>query len=447
MDCEGFEALISAKLDSEIRPGDAELLREHLANCEDCRSLFDATRAQDREMREAFSDRVRSANELRERLAASFSSMPKRRREPGRLLPLAAALAIGLGVGWLLFSGPPTEVAAPEMARKYAENRPEDASEKSPDEELPDPLATQGRLTYATGAVEMRSPEASTWQPLTAGTRVPIGARLRNDAGCLSELRGADGSTLRLDTSSEVELVSYRTWRLHSGRVDTTVVPAKVPFTVEDGSNRVVALGTRFDVYRSDDLTRVQVFEGATRIESGDTVRVLRRGERASIAEGIRISRLRLEQLATASSWMNALLVREGRADEDLQRRLDELLAGIGQSKMTQLFEQEIRALGTSCVVPLLRYIESPRSESQTRQRHRAARIVSELAEHESIEELIELLTDRDGEVRAAAASALERLTGLDQGLPAASWSSSPWSACETAYLRWLDWKKSRQKI
>ena len=84
--------------------------------------------------------------------------------------------------------------------------------------------------------------------------------------------------------------------------------------------------------------------------------------EEANLAGDIRVKRIDALRLAQASSWTNALLTVEGRDDTELQLRLDELLAGLGQSKLELLFEQEIRALGTSCVVPLLRFIASPRS-------------------------------------------------------------------------------------
>ena len=64
------------------------------------------------------------------------------------------------------------------------------------------------------------------------------------------------------------------------------------------------------------------------------------------------------------------------------------------------------------CVVPLTRYIESDLSKDKDRNRHNAARIVADVATTSSIPELINLLADRDGEVRYHAARALQRLTG-----------------------------------
>lgn len=76
----------------------------------------------------------------------------------------------------------------------------------------------------------------------------------------------ADGSQLVLDTATELNV----SWHLRSrrvaladGRVHFDVAPSGWrPFTVDAGSAQIRVVGTRFDVWRKADATRVSVYEG-----------------------------------------------------------------------------------------------------------------------------------------------------------------------------------------
>jgi ferric-dicitrate binding protein FerR (iron transport regulator) len=425
MSCERIEYLVSEAIDGEILPDDARLLETHLAECASCRLLADACRDQDREIREAFSGRIRDANELAERFAGAFR---RRRSEPrsfARVAKIAAAVAIGFGLGWWTFLA--TGTGPPGLGSGLA-------SDSSP---------PPARLAFATGRVEIREPERGDWRPLASQDPIAARASVRCAPDALCELHAADGSIVRLGSSGELTMSGARQWQLERGRLWTQVARRDASFEVRFGEAVVTALGTRFEVDHDGGLSVVRVFSGSTKIALRDRVHVVRRGEEAEIAGDVTIRSLG-ESVIRATSWMNALLVVEGRKDTELARRLEELLARVGQQKMSVLYEDEIRALGSSCVAPLTEYIASPRSLEDRDKRLRAARIVADLATPESIDRLIELLPDPDAEVRAEIARALARLTGDDLGLSPDEWRQRSWRDCEPTFLRWLDWRAKK---
>src|SRR5579862_5324941 len=99
-----------------------------------------------------------------------------------------------------------------------------------------------------------------------------------------------------------------------------------------------------------------------------------------------------VRDLARASKWIEEILVLKDRDNPELIGHVDDLLAHLGEEKMAFMYEDEIRALGDHCVLPLTRYIESARSAGQTARRRSAAGIVADSAQPWCIPYLIELL-------------------------------------------------------
>jgi hypothetical protein len=171
-------------------------------------------------------------------------------------------------------------------------------------------------------------------------------------------------------------------------------------------------------------------------------------GERLAVADGRLGEKQTAHDLAVATRWVNEILVMKGRDDPELAKRVDDLFAQIGQQKMSSMYEEEIRALGDHCVIPLVRYVESDRSKNDAEKRVIAARIVSDVAPPWAIGELIGLLSDKDGEVRYWAAVALHRLTGHEFDRTAEQWKSDPWMACATSAETWKKWwEKNRERF
>jgi hypothetical protein len=120
---------------------------------------------------------------------------------------------------------------------------------------------------------------------------------------------------------------------------------------------------------------------------------------------------------------------------------MNDLLAQIGEGKVTYMHEKEILELGDHCVLPLARFIQSERSRNDPYKRINAARILAKIAQPWSVPDLIELLRDRDAEVRYYAAKALERLTdGVTHGVTPEKWRDSPAQRRELALAAWQKW-------
>jgi HEAT repeat protein len=149
----------------------------------------------------------------------------------------------------------------------------------------------------------------------------------------------------------------------------------------------------------------------------------------------------RKEDVLLATNWVHRLLaLKSGEDNPEVVRRLDDLLASIGEAKLGNLYEQEIRALGESCVRPLLSYLESVRSLHNPALRQKAGAILADIAPAWAVKELIQLLADDDRAIRAHAARALERLTGETQGHSPEEWQRVPWREMRSTYDRWQAW-------
>jgi ferric-dicitrate binding protein FerR (iron transport regulator) len=467
VDCSHFEELISLELSGELEENAREALERHLASCSDCRETAVAWREQDAMFRGAFERRYSRGSKVSAAVSRTLGAAPIRRRSRASTFAVAAAaMIVGVVLGWTVASRSPkspsddlatspradtgigtapSTVPAAASAEPKVKGREPGATADTTARDAALEVPSVAKLALHIGLVELLS--GALWAPLEPEEPIPAGTRIRTAPDALGEFVGEDGSVIRLDRSSEIEILSPRRYRLVAGRLSAGVARANEAFSVEAPNCRVVALGTRFDVAHSALTSMVLVHEGHTRLETADRVHVVRGGERAEIGANVEIRSLSRLELAETASWTNALLGMRGSNDAEFSTRLDDLLAGLGALKIDHFYAQELRALGPSCVIPLLRYVASPRSRDDASRRQRAASIAGELATELAITDLAGLLIDDDGEVREAAALALERITGLDQGVPSKSWRDKSREACEVTYLRWLDWIEKRRSL
>src|SRR5688572_20230282 len=102
MDCEEVSTLISAELDGELAPEDRPALEAHLAGCVACRSVLEAFRLQDGELRRSFAPRRRAAQGVARSVVARLRS----RGQGGRLRTVVfwlSAAAAGFALALVLF--------------------------------------------------------------------------------------------------------------------------------------------------------------------------------------------------------------------------------------------------------------------------------------------------------------------------------------------------------
>lgn len=426
MDCEAAETLLSARLDGPIDPQEALALEEHLSGCDECRAAGGALASQHIALRSAFAPRRRAAAEMGEIVAARISA----RRSRWRWLPIVAVACASAAAGFLVaLRLPVTHPALPTAPR------PDAVAATS----YPSELHPAARLALCTGAVQIKDPADADWRIMETGGVVPAQASVRTGPNTRCEFQLPGGSLIRLDEQSQVRFDDAGQIQLASGQVFSTTGNGAAAPVISIAQASVTCQQAQFDLSRQGDTSRLIVLEGTTTV-AGRQKTIARSGESVRIVGGEPGAPERLGDLLLATRWVNELLMMKGRDTQELDRRVDDLMAQIGGDKMDFLYEEEIRALGDHCVVPLTRFIQSPRSAGREQKRWAAARIIRDVAQPWNIPHLIELLEDHDGEVRASAAEALVRLTGSTQGISPDRWRTAAPDALQPRIQQWQQW-------
>jgi transmembrane sensor len=302
------------------------------------------------------------------------------------------------------------------------------------------------RMALATGPVEFLPPEQQNWFACPPATELAPGAALRTDSGARCEVSTSDGSQVRLNGDTEAQFHGTRQVALERGQLWSQVAGNEAPFCVTAPDAKVLAEKGRINLSCQPGQTVVTVVEGSARVESGDHSTRLVAGQSAQIIEG-RLSEVQRGDPLLVTAWINELLASKGPDDPEFTARMNDILAQLGQAKMSYLYEEEIRRLGDNCVLPIVRFLESSRSQGNEPRRVRAASIVADVAQPRSIGLLIELLSDDNPQVRGHAARGLQRLTARDFGRPAAQWESDSWASCAPTYQAWQQWwEKNRDR-
>ncbi|MEO8802401.1 MAG: FecR domain-containing protein [Rudaea sp.] len=145
-------------------------------------------------------------------------------------------------------------------------------------------------------------------------------AAYRTPLGALRSVGLADGSeaTLNSDSAIGVDLTRLeRNIDLRRGEVFFKVAKdPQRPFVVSVGNHRVIAVGTRFSVWRDGKRLRVVVTEGVVRLESNNApglesrpTTLLPAGSVAEVDDAnLRIRQVALEQATQMLSWRNGYL-------------------------------------------------------------------------------------------------------------------------------------------
>lgn len=435
MNCDSIMEHLSAWIDGELPAELQQQVAPHVQRCDTCRALEAELRTLDQRLQLEMKPYQQQAHQIAEAVLAEVKPVivPYQNKPisttPWRSWLLAvSAAAAGFFLAWLLLPRPP---GAPNNSV------PEQAN-------LNPKPATALQLTVASGAVEMQ--KDGNWTAMPTGGLVGCGVPVRTSERGRCEFRTPDGSEVRLNHGTEIVFDSPRQIRLQKGQVWSTVAKAPDPFQVFAATITVTALGTQFDVAHTPDRTMLSVLEGNTRVEN--------RGKTFEVASGHQFlvdkqqeSKLPKQEfeLCQATNWVHEILVLKGRDNPELSRRINDIFAGIGHTKMEFLLDEEIRLLGDHAVIPLIRYLQSDRSRDEDIKRRKAARLLADLAQPRSIGELIPLLTDRDPQVRAGIAAGLKRLTGQELGYSTQAWQAAAPMSCQSMQKSWQQWWNENQ--
>jgi hypothetical protein len=453
MNCEQASERLSERLDGELAPADAAALDAHLAGCADCTAAAEALRRQDADLRAALAPHRAAAERVGQSVVARLRSEPNLvatpvapattstaprsalRRWPG----LIAAVAAGFVIGAWVYR--PMQENSNATFSKVSGSLSSQPQTSLPQASLTKPVAanpTVATLVVATGNVEMKPADGADFKSYLNVLTCPSDSVIRTGAASC-ELKTVDGHVIRLNKETEVALKSADSIEVLRGQVWCAS-----PDTSRDAAPLKVAVGPA-----SPGDVQVTSAKGDVTLRTAAGDESLKGGESASVVAGQVVRAPNDPLLSTA--WMSPLLIRKGSADPELADRIDQILAQLGQSKLSHLYEQEIRALGEHAVMPLARYVQSPLSKQDPPRRATAMRIIADIAPTWAIGTLIELLTDDDPQTRVLAAQALRRLTGETQGREPEEWreepAKSPTKSAEALELwrRW--WTERRDKM
>ncbi|MEX2285882.1 MAG: zf-HC2 domain-containing protein [Planctomycetaceae bacterium] len=452
MDCQQAQSVIGSWIDREIEPGEGAALEAHLSTCASCHGIAEAIRAQDASLRRAFQPGRERASRLADRVVANLAtavplpmtierSRARNRAWSSWMLPLLTAAIGFLLAVFVLRPSKSTKVTVDEGGQPR--NEVIDAT----------PVA---QLVMATGGVEFSVDRKGPWQPVPATHfACPSDAAIRTHENVKCELVTTDGCVLRMNGQTEITLRSPRTIELDRGQiwcrspndVLLEVRPSANSTRTDNDENReptpvwcctTTAPSSLLAAIERDGKVQVTAAGGEVSVATREARHQLKRNETATIS-GSRFETRPSDDSLLSTSWIQPLLIGKGHADAELSQRVDDLLAQIGRTKMSMLYEDQIRSLGEYCVLPLVRYVESPISLSEAGRRQNAMRIISDLAPPWAVGDLIELLRDSDAETRVLSASALQRLTGYTQGCPPEKWRA-PAPESEQAFALWQRW-------
>ena len=300
------------------------------------------------------------------------------------------------------------------------------------------------RVVRSVGTVEYRNPQDTRWRRFDAGAAIHVaaGARLRTPPESLCEVETAAHDVLRLNqetevvlhTAEQIELVSGELWYSTASSPQFTIlVPAGSPdlaststtpgmsqfqcpsnsetqWSVRDQETRCLGVS---DTMTELTMTELKVPDAkassplSCAVEPGQSLWVM--NDQRPVAKG-------REDLLLATGWQLPLLAVRQPDDQELQSRLQALLARIGQTKMSSMYDSQIRSLGPAGTIPLIAFVRSPKSLDNPQLRHHAMQIISDLAPASTRNDLESLAKDSDAIVSQFANVALARLSKQRRG-------------------------------
>lgn len=492
--CLDIQSHLSAWIDGELTGDLSASVSAHIAECSECRVLAESLRELDANFEQLALVNQESATRLALNVLSSFATESASDVDPSRshemahhltnaigqperttasdqrvslntphhssrgggvpvsqILTALGSAAAGFFLAWMMFAPAAREVARNDAPPLQVEVEKSAISIAKPELAVAKPAVAQ--LVAATGSVEFRQPSQKEWSSLrsAAAFSCPSGTEVRTAAGVRCEIETENRSTIRLNGATELAIQSPREIELRAGQVwcsaasgsEFQVVaaafPRAKPAALPPFCVTCMPNSSLLGAMDSKGTCSVQSAAGEVDVRVGETTQRLKRGEIAKFDDGQLIIEPHHADSLLATSWMQPLLVLKGHDSPELGDRVNRLLASLGQSKLDNLYEVEIRSMGDYAVLPMLRFVQSESSHNESDKRLRAMSIVADIAPSWVIGDLIGLLNDPEPQVRIRAATALKRLTGLTHGRDPDQWSV-PLPELKEALEQWRAW-------
>jgi hypothetical protein len=395
MNCETLPLMLNAALDGELSPQERAAMQQHLAECESCREQWAELQCLHQDLSLVLSPpSVEPAiQRLMETLQPkSISKIGKSRVSRGNssLVIVAIVCTMLLTVG-IIFQSPSPALAVAE-------------------------------ISMMTGTVDYKAADARDWTSVAGTKRIslPAFARVRTRSTSLCEIRTGCDALVRLNHETElvlhraekVELVAGELWcrAPATAEMEICAPPAPRQPTPTNVFTCPSSTEMQWKALPNNAISCQDVAATAVELQSPSMNCTIQPGECVTFSAGHPVPEATRFNPVEVTGWQLPLLVLRPPQDSELRDRLTSVLALIGRSKASFLYEDQIRGLGPSGVVPLLAYVRSKESASQPELRLRAMEMIAEMATSASINDLNALLQDEDPRIRKLSGLALTRL-------------------------------------
>ncbi|MEW4490275.1 FecR domain-containing protein [Thalassoglobus sp. JC818] len=473
MRCESIQQRICESPDHFSADPDGDIVLQHLAECQTCRAFAQQVRSVHLDLLKLGSENLDRSLSIADRVlfeisqrdvtksASSFprsnQSLDSARFKWNTVLSCAASALIGfvLAVLWLRPLNDPEPIVAEQQVESPAEEPPSDVGLEFANEWPITESDTAAHLIHATGKVSIRAKENEPWSEIemvslpTFGC--PTSGSVRTEEGVLCELETTTGSRVRLNESSEIKVHSGDEVELVRGQVwfrASTDTPLKVKTAGGETTPEKDDLNWRLMCHSNaeslascapDQSLQVAAALGSVDVCLNGVDRTLLPGTFFTLADGEVNVRESSQDILSEERWMQPLLTLAGHGNPELTKRVDALLAQIGRTKLSSMFERDLRNLGEFAALPLMRFVSSDESVNESAQRQLAIRIIADTAPIWMVPDLIQTLDDDDGIVRMESARGLLRLTEETMGIPIEDWNRER-DVWEPAFIRWKEW-------
>jgi hypothetical protein len=308
------------------------------------------------------------------------------------------------------------------------------------------------KLGTAIGPVETRPTDDAPYAPLAPGQAIPADSWVRTPPRSKAILEGTDGTELRLDEDTELQL-SARRLELLKGRFHARVAPGpafaiKTKFSPMEIASGVVEISFRerdpSDPRRktiSRTVTQVTCLDGVISVGSRRYTQKLTPGYFCELVDSQLNTPDPCEEPALASAWLHELLLARDPRHPEMAQRFQTLARLLGQTRSARA-EEVLRALGEKASPFLADSLKGPPGPLDADRRRIMAGILADAAPASAAADLVEILKDADPEVRARVAAGLERLAGANLGFDAAYWRGAD---TEKGRRAWQDWLGNRK--
>lgn len=431
MECTKAEELICRSIDGALPDPERAELEKHVHECTACGAFRDDLARQDRELRAAFEGPRGMAAAIADRTIAALrrEAAPKRRSWTPFLLPLAAA------AGFL--------VAIVGFPRERVREVTKEVRVKDPftgGQEVTPVKQPTGKIVLTTGEVLVCPKDDPTWYScrLNPVETFEMGTIVRCAPNALAEIETSEGSRVRLAGGTEVQFIANRNLRLVRGELMSKIAASRsgMPYRVTTDHGALQADQATVDVACAERVASAIVVEGTARFAGRD----LRACQRVAAIDGKCGERLDdLRDAIMETRWVHPLLLRAGH-EEELAARVTKMI----EHAQDAPYEQEIRSLGEQAGPALLRCLGEDGKDPA--RRRIVAKLASDLAGPRSVPDLIDLLNDKDADIRVAAFDGLVRLTGQNFGQKRSDWQTSVAGCGKPEHEAWQRWLKEAEK-